>query len=396
MSITPVLSTNTATAGRFRTFFRDREFLIHDGKRLRRVSIAARTQAVAAGLAAVTVAFSAYGMGHAALDTATAAGLVEGPTAEARVAQMQQQVQGMRHDVARLRADARAHAARIEGRQQALAAVLTGSDKADGLVLAALDQPAVDHASIVTRPFDRVARQQAMMAAQAKAMADARYADTARTLKRLGLNPRRVMPAMGGPYEPVDAATAAAATANAANADAAADAQFRALFLSWKKLDTIEQAAISIPSFQPVAHMAFTSNFGVRSDPFRGTAAMHAGVDIPGPIGTPVYATADGIISRAERAGGYGNLIEVNHGKGIATRYGHLSKILVSEHARVKRGQLIGLMGSTGRSTGSHLHYEVRIDGSAVNPAPYLQAGELAMAADRAQRQRLAMGGPAN
>lgn len=200
---------------------------------------------------------------------------------------------------------------------------------------------------------------------------------------------------MGGPYEPVDAATAAAAAAGAATADAQADAQFRALFMSWKKLDTIEQAAISIPSYQPVQSLSFTSNFGVRSDPFRGTAAMHAGVDIPGPIGTPIYATADGIISRAERAGGYGNLIEVNHGKGIATRYGHLSKILVRDHERVKRGQMIGLMGSTGRSTGSHLHYEVRIDGSAVNPAPYLQAGQLAMAADRAQRQRLAMGGPA-
>ena len=212
---------------------------------------------------------------------------------------------------------------------------------------------------------------------------------------KLGLNPRRVMPAMGGPYEPVDAATAASAVAGAVTADAQADAQFRALFMSWKKLDTIEQAAISIPSYQPVQSLSFTSNFGVRSDPFRGTAAMHAGVDIPGPIGTPIYATADGIISRAERAGGYGNLIEVNHGKGIATRYGHLSKILVRDHERVKRGQMIGLMGSTGRSTGSHLHYEVRIDGSAVNPAPYLQAGQLAMAADRAHRQRLAMGGPA-
>ncbi len=396
MPNTSVLNTNTAIVSRFRDFFRTRDFLLHDGRRMRRLSIPGRAQALAAGFAAVTIAFSGYGMGHAALGTAAAAGLVDGPSAETRVVAMQQQVKAMRADVLRLRADARAHAARIDRRQQALAAVLTGSDNADTLVLAALAQPSVDAAPIVTRPFDRVARRQATMAAQAKAMADARYADTARSMKRLGLNPRRVVGGMGGPYEPVDAATAAAATANAPTADAAADAQFRALFLSWKKLDGIEQAAISIPSFQPVAHMAFTSNFGVRSDPFRGTAAMHAGVDIPGPIGTPVYATADGIISRAERAGGYGNLIEVNHGKGIATRYGHLSKILVSDHTRVKRGQLIGLMGSTGRSTGSHLHYEVRIDGSAVNPAPYLQAGELAMAADRAQRQHLAMGGPAN
>src|SRR3546814_16364619 len=88
---------------------------------------------------------------------------------------------------------------------------------------------------------------------------------------------------------------------------------------------------------------------------------MHAGVDIPGPIGTPIYATADGIVERAGRAGGYGNLVEIDHGKGIETRYGHLSKILVKPNQRVKRGQGVALMGSTGRSTGRHLHYEVRI-----------------------------------
>ncbi len=386
MSITSVLKNNVAPLAGFRSIFRTRHFILHDGKQLRRHTISGRNQAAAAGLAAITVAFSAYGMGQATIGTAVAS--------DDKVASMQQQVDAMRADVARLHADARAHAARLDKRQAALAAVLKGGDDVDGLALAALDQKPASEASLVTRPFDRVARQQAAMAVQAKAMADARYADTARSLRKLGLNPRRVMPAMGGPYEPVDAATAAAATVASATADAQADAQFRALFLSWKKLDTIERAAISIPSYQPVASLSFTSNFGVRSDPFRGTAAMHAGVDIPGPIGTPVYATADGIIARAERAGGYGNLIEVNHGKGIATRYGHLSKIIVRDHERVKRGQLIGLMGSTGRSTGSHLHYEVRIDGSAVNPAPYLQAGQLAMAADRAQRQRLAMGGP--
>src|SRR3546814_2326662 len=87
-------------------------------------------------------------------------------------------------------------------------------------------------------------------------------------------------------------------------------------------------------------------------------------------------ATADGIVERAGRAGGYGNLVEIDHGKGIETRYGHLSKILVKPNQRVKRGQVVALMGSTGRSTGSHLHYEVRIDGRAVNPIPFLQTAD--------------------
>ena len=186
-------------------------------------------------------------------------------------------------------------------------------------------------------------------------------------------------------------------TSAVAAVDPAADGQFRTLFTAWKTLDTLEEAVISIPSMQPVQTMIFTSNFGVRSDPFRGTAAMHAGVDIPGPVGTPIYATADGIVARAERSGGYGNLVEINHGKGIETRYGHLSRILVPANARVRRGQLIALMGSTGRSTGSHLHYEVRVDGHAVNPTPYLQSGDVALAMqDRQQTTRqIAMGGPA-
>lgn len=175
------------------------------------------------------------------------------------------------------------------------------------------------------------------------------------------------------------------AASSEARGDIAADAQFRSLFMSWKKLDGGNTGAIAIPSVQPVSNLKFTSNFGIRSDPFRGTAAMHAGVDIPGPIGTPIYATADGIVSHAGRQGGYGNLVEINHGKGIATRYGHLSRIIVADNARVKRGQLIAMMGSTGRSTGSHLHYEVRIDGHAVNPVPFLTTADYLLAAqDRA------------
>ncbi|SFP34672.1 M23 family metallopeptidase [Sphingomonas rubra] len=187
-----------------------------------------------------------------------------------------------------------------------------------------------------------------------------------------------------------DAATAMAGAATAtATAEVATEQQFKALFQTWKGFDGGLQpkGAIAIPSVQPVTEMQFTSNFGIRSDPFQGTARMHAGVDIRGPIGTPIYATADGIVAHADRQGGYGNLIEINHGKGIATRYGHLSKILVADGGRVTRGQLIGLMGSTGRSTGSHLHYEVRIDGHAVNPLPFLTTSDYLLASqDQAVR----------
>jgi len=181
------------------------------------------------------------------------------------------------------------------------------------------------------------------------------------------------------------------------------DAQFSSLYAAWQRMDqnTATQGArthSSIPSRQPVdLNIALSSSFGGRADPFNGRRRMHQGVDIPGPLGTPVYATADGVVQRAGWVNGYGNLVEINHGNGLETRYGHLSKLIAQPNERVRRGQLIGLMGSTGRSTGSHLHYEVRIAGAAVNPMPYIEGTnyELALADARAhEAQEVAMGGP--
>lgn len=191
-----------------------------------------------------------------------------------------------------------------------------------------------------------------------------------------------------------DGIDTAQVTADSTKALTNGDQKFRALFSSWKRLDQI-QGVISIPSARPVQSFSFTSGFGVRSDPFRHSAAMHAGIDLAGPAGTPIYATADGIVSYSGWMHGYGNLIELEHGKAIETRYGHLSKILVKANTRVKRGQLIALMGSTGRSTGSHLHYEVRLDGRAVNPVPYLQATDYLLAMQkRTGGSQVALGGP--
>lgn len=124
---------------------------------------------------------------------------------------------------------------------------------------------------------------------------------------------------------------------------------------------------------EAVAQTRVTSNFGYRKDPFHGGQKFHAGMDFGAKAGTPVYATGDGYIKRARWAGGYGNLIEIEHGFGYQTRFGHLSKILVSEGQFVRRGELVGLVGSTGRSTAPHLHYEVRINGAPTQPADHMQ-----------------------
>ncbi|RVT91233.1 M23 family metallopeptidase [Sphingomonas crocodyli] len=180
----------------------------------------------------------------------------------------------------------------------------------------------------------------------------------------------------------------------AETAQAEAAGQFHALFMSWKKLDAMEKGVISIPSIKPLADFTFTSAFGVRRDPFRGGAAMHAGIDLASKTGTPIYATADGMVNRAEWFGGYGNCVEVEHGKGISTRYGHMSKIVAHPGQRVHRGDLIGYVGSTGRSTGPHLHYEVRIDGRAVNPIPFLESANYIMAMKDRVSAPVAQGGP--
>jgi murein DD-endopeptidase MepM/ murein hydrolase activator NlpD len=151
------------------------------------------------------------------------------------------------------------------------------------------------------------------------------------------------------------------------------DPEFRALHDSWGQTNgASRKTMVAIPSINPVETMRMTSQFGYRTDPFQGRRKNHKGLDIAGPIGTPIYATADGTIGRAQWVSGYGKYIEIEHGNAIQTRYGHLSAMNVYSGQRVRKGDLIGFMGSTGRSTGSHLHYEVRIAGEPVNPTSFL------------------------
>ena len=143
-------------------------------------------------------------------------------------------------------------------------------------------------------------------------------------------------------------------------------------------MDGLRRALPYAPLRQPLpGALDVTSTYGYRTDPFLGRPALHSGMDLRAPYGDPVRATASGRVTVAENSGGYGNMVEVDHGAGLATRYGHLSQIDVSEGQWVEAGAIIGRIGSTGRSTGPHLHYEVRVDGAAVDPGRYLKAGRL-------------------
>lgn len=162
------------------------------------------------------------------------------------------------------------------------------------------------------------------------------------------------------------------------------DERFSELFASWSALDDsgpqvpgaapsiIERSTISVPSRMPLAGARMSSGYGMRDHPVLRQRRRHNGVDMAAPTGTPVYATADGLIGRAEWFSSYGLYISIDHGADLETRYAHMSRLAVASGDRVEKGDVIGYVGSTGRSTGPHLHYEVRVDGVAVNPIPYM------------------------
>ena len=156
------------------------------------------------------------------------------------------------------------------------------------------------------------------------------------------------------------------------NIDARITYQFTSYNNIEKLINNQEAKLSSIPAIQPVSNKQLNriaSGFGMRIDPVYGTPKMHKGLDFTAPQGTPIYATGDGIVSLAGYGeGGYGNHVEINHGYGYKTLYGHMVRIKVRSGQKVKRGEVIGWVGSTGKSTGPHCHYEVYVNGNAVDP----------------------------
>ena len=337
--------------------FRDRDLFVHDGSKLRRFRISAPVQAVLFLTVLALVAWASY---------ATTRLLARPRILSATTS---------------LPAATEARARMIEQRQTLIEAALAGQKIDPQLIAAAAQGGRLGNDG----PLGRVEAAQLQQAALVAKALDVRYQVTTAELKWLGITPARVgsTQGMGGPFE------------------SAANSTFKNLFDSWKKLDQLQDGVIAIPSDKPVkANVEFTSGFGVRSDPFERGAAFHPGIDLAGAFGTPVYATAEGTVLRAGwNSGGYGNMVEIDHGRGIATRYGHMSAILVHAGDHVTRGEQIGRMGSTGRSTGNHLHYEVRIDGRPVNPIPFMKSTDYVLAMQRrsgaASMDQVAIGGPA-
>ncbi|MFC0200201.1 DUF5930 domain-containing protein [Paracoccus rhizosphaerae] len=190
--------------------------------------------------------------------------------------------------------------------------------------------------------------------------------------RSVGMNPDEVLATIregysgqGGPLTPLSYST----RGNAALSQN--ETKARQIIVTLDQMNTYRIAIEKLPLAMPVEQaFRYTSGFG------RRWGRMHEGVDMAGPVGTPIHATGDGVVTYAGRQGAYGNLIKIEHELGTETRYGHLSRIGVKVGQRVSQGELIGAMGNTGRSTGPHLHYEVRMNGRAVDPMSFIKAAE--------------------
>lgn len=336
------------------------------------------------------IATSAMIAGWLTISTASmvAPGEAGNQRTQAELARMTAQVQALKADTEALKGNVATAAERIESRQKFLDALLTGRGKtmaANGVELTDLLPPSgaanTDTAvSGVLAPFAALEARQSALVDRAAASAQTRIKDAESLISRLGLKPSRFIAqsvghmtrtGMGGPFISQDSDSAD---------NHGADPDFAELFVNWQRVEQLEAAMKAIPAYVPVRNYTLTSNYGTRYDPFNGGRANHAGLDMAGVTGEPIMAGAAGKVVRAARFGAYGNTIDIDHGKGILTRYAHLSRIDVRVGDKVAMGQKIGALGSTGRSTGPHLHYEVRIDGRPVNPRLFLEASSYILA----------------
>jgi len=264
----------------------------------------------------------------------------------------------------------------IEQRHQALSLLLAPLRGEQG----AAAQPEPLKAPSGDSPMDRVrfvGMDQERMLDQAESFAKSR-ADRLRLALRLaGLDPGALLAhASGGLGGPLIDGKDPKALAAVLDVDEGFATRIQHAAESLDEMRTLSAAADRMPLAEPTRNTTRSSGFGVRLDPFTGRPAFHSGLDFAGAFSTPIYSTAPGIVSFTGVRTGYGNTIEIDHGGGFKTRYAHLQAIAVQVGQRVAVGQRIGAMGSTGRSTGPHLHYEIWVDGKPQNPDRFLRAGE--------------------
>jgi murein DD-endopeptidase MepM/ murein hydrolase activator NlpD len=267
-------------------------------------------------------------------------------------------------------------AADVEKRNAALAIMITDAKDAPGMADAV--KPRTDFNGFGT-PLQRIRSiksDQDRLIAEAESYSKSRAERLRIAMRMAGLNPASYTAAGEGLGGPLIEAKDPRALAAILDVDEDFAARIRDAAMDMDDMRALSATAAKLPLSKPTESGDRSSGFGVRIDPFNGHPAFHPGLDFAGGIGTPIHVTAPGVVSFTGVRSGYGNTIEIDHGGGFKSRYGHLSAIGVKVGQHVALGERIGAMGSTGRSTGPHLHYEVWVNGRVENPDRFVKAGD--------------------
>jgi murein DD-endopeptidase MepM/ murein hydrolase activator NlpD len=360
---------------RMRSWFPDREFFMRSQGQVRFIKISARVQMFAASAAAALLLIWVTSISAMAVSqyiaTRDRLALLD---REAEVAKSEGRLSSYRSDLGKVSTDierrqdfiekvVQAHLGDLPANQQTGETVSNSASEAAETVRK-VSQAVPEAAGLV-----RIEARQLAFAEALTRLADRRSALAAARLQKLGLNPRAMLTtlddrsAQGGPLLLL-----------ATGANGRIDQRFQRLGLSLARMSALERSVSTLPQALPASLQYISSGFGYRADPFTGGGAMHTGLDFRGPYGAPIYAAAKGTVSFVGVHSGYGNCVEIDHGNGLITRYAHMSGFRTQIGKAVLPGEVIGLIGSTGRSTGPHLHFEVRINDRAVNPRPFLEA----------------------
>jgi murein DD-endopeptidase MepM/ murein hydrolase activator NlpD len=357
---------------RVRNWFPDREFFMRSNGHVRFIRVSAQLQMRVAGAISAAILLWVAMMGWMIISQAIAvynqASLLEREaavaTAESRVAKYRSGLGSVASDLAK-RQDFIEKS--VQGAIGPLPRTLPSGTVSDSTEEAG---KTVHKISMILPEATGLAQIEARQLAFIEALtryADVRSARAEMAMRRLGLNPQVVATsdrnAMGGPLIPLFTGPGDRL-----------DPRFARFGASLARMSAMERALVRIPNTLPASLDYISSGFGYRVDPFTGGGAFHAGLDFRGPIGAPILAAAAGTVSFTGVKQGYGNCVEISHGNGLLTRYAHMSRIVARIGDVVGPGRVIGAIGSTGRSTGPHLHFEVRNADRPVDPRPFLEA----------------------
>lgn len=370
---------------RLRSWFPEREFFMRSQGQVRFITITSRMQMTAAGVILAVLLGWMGSMGVMAFNQYRAqAERADLLNREAQVAKAEDRLEAYRKDLSEVTATLEERQNFLDGILAMIPEDLLEESAAEADTVSDSTEEAeklislLDGAIPEAVALARIEARQLAFVERLTRYADRRANRTEQAIRSLGLDPRAVMvrdeAAMGGPLQMLRS-----------DANGALDPRFERLALSLARMSSLERGLDEIPQVMPADMRSISSGFGYRRDPFTGRAAMHSGLDFRAPAGAPIHAAADGRVSFVGTKAGYGRVVEITHGNGMMTRYAHMSRFVARPGQQVNAGDVIGRIGSTGRSTGPHLHFEVHVNGRPVNPRPFLESASNVLEEARAE-----------